>query len=233
MYRVEDKFSCSEGEMLLLQTRLQSVLDTDTNQKNKNGYQITSVYFDDYWDTCLHEATDGVRNRCKYRIRIYDDDFDVIKLEIKYKKDSRIYKISQRISFEEMKTLLQGKCIERQEVKDDVISRMNLAIKTRKLEPVVIVEYDRMAFVYETGNVRITLDNHLRYSTNIEDFISGKKEMYRVVPEMNRVIEVKYDEMLPGFIAGLIENGNMAQTSFSKYCLCRRMELGYVNERCY
>ena len=86
MYRVEDKFSCSEAEMFLLKTRLQSVLDTDTNQRNKAGYQITSVYFDDYWDSCLQEAIDGVKERCKYRIRIYDDKFDVIKLEIKYKK---------------------------------------------------------------------------------------------------------------------------------------------------
>ena len=31
----------------------------------------------------------------------------------------------------------------------------------------------------------------------------------------------------------IIENGNMIQTSFSKYSICRRMELGYVYERCY
>ena len=244
MYRVEDKFSCSEKEMFLLQTRLQSVLDTDTNQKNSAGYQITSVYFDDYWDSCLLDAIDGVKDRCKYRIRIYDDNFDVIKLEIKYKRNSRIFKISQRITFEEMKTFLRGECVESRisaggkkqagsAAKGDVIDQMNLAIKMKKIEPVVIVEYDRKAFVYEPGNVRITLDSNLRYSTNIEDFVSGKREQYRVLPEMNRVIEVKYDEMLPGFIARLIENGNMAQTSFSKYCLCRRMELGYVNERCY
>jgi len=233
VYRVEDKFSCSEAEMFLLKTRLLSVLETDTNQKEKEGYQITSIYFDDYWDSCLQEATDGVKDRCKYRIRIYDDNFDVIKLEIKYKRDNRIYKLSQRISVEEMRTLLRGECIERKQEVDDVIGWMNIAIKTKKLEPVVIVEYDRTAFVYETGNVRITLDRNLRYSTNIEDFISGKKEQYRVLPEENRVIEVKYDEMLPGVIARIIENGNMTQTSFSKYCLCRRMELGYVNERCY
>ena len=220
-------------EMFLLQTRLQSVLHMDTNQRNKEGYQITSVYFDDYRDSCLHDALHGVQERGKYRIRIYDDNFDVIKLEIKYKLNSRIYKLSQSITFEQMKTLLRGECIEREHPKDDVISRMNRALVAGKLEPVVIVEYDRKAFVYDPGNVRITLDSNLRYSTNVEDFISGKKEKYRVVPEMNRVIEVKYDEMLPGFIAGIIENGNMTQTSFSKYCLCRGMELGYVNERCY
>ena len=38
----------------------------------------------------MQEAIDGVRDRCKYRIRIYDDNFDVIKLEIKYKKDSNV-----------------------------------------------------------------------------------------------------------------------------------------------
>ena len=233
MYRVEDKYSCSEMEMFLLKTRLQCVLDIDVNQKNQEGYQITSVYFDDFWDSCLQEAMDGVENRCKYRIRIYDDDFNNIKLEIKYKRRSRICKLSQKISIEQMKTLLGGECIEREVEQDDCISRMNLAIKMKELKPAVIVEYDRTAFVYETGNVRITLDRNLRYSTNIEDFISGKKEQYRIVPEENRVIEVKYDDMLPGVIARIIENGNMNQTSFSKYSLCRRMELGYVNERCY
>ena len=233
MYRVEDKFSCSEMEMFLLKARLQSVLETDTNQKDKDGYQITSVYFDDYWDTCLKEAIDGVKERYKYRIRIYDDNFDVIKLEIKYKKESRIFKRSQRITRQEMETFLRGECVVRETQQDDCISRMNMAITSKKLEPVVIVEYDRTAFVYETGNVRITLDSNLRYSTNIDDFISGKKESYRVVPEENRIIEVKYDELLPGVIAGIIENGKMIQTSFSKYCICRRMELGYVNERCY
>ena len=233
MYRVEDKFSCSEAEMFLLKTRLQNVLETDTNQKEKEGYQITSVYFDDYWDSCLQDAIDGVENRCKYRIRIYDDDFNNIKLEIKYKKRSRIDKLSQNITLEQMKTLLAGKCVEREVETDDCLGRMNLAIKMKKLEPAVIVEYDRTAFVYDPGNVRITLDRNLRYSTNIEDFVTGKKESYRVVPEENRIIEVKYDELLPGVIARILENGNMQQTSFSKYSICRRMELGYVNERCY
>ena len=231
MYRVEDKFSCEEREMFFLKSRLQSVMERDGNQKKKEGYQITSVYFDDFWDTCLYESINGVRERCKYRIRIYDNDFQTIKLEIKYKKDSRVYKESENISFEQMKTLLQGECIE--DRISPVINKVNLAIKTRKLEPVVIVEYDRTAFIYETGNVRITLDSNLRYSTNIRDFISGKKEEYRIVPETNRVIEVKYDEFLPGFISGILENGRMSQTAFSKYCICRRMELGYVNERCY
>ena len=233
MYRVEDKFAYSEKDMFLLQARLQTVMDRDGNQKREEGYKITSVYFDDFNDSCYYDAVNGVRDRCKYRIRIYDDSFDIIKLEIKYKHDSRIYKISQKITFEEMTKLLRKEVIDDYEIKDDVMTRMQLAMKTKDLRPVVIVEYDRTAFVYDPGNVRITLDRNLRYSTDIEDFINRKKDYCRMIPDTGHVVEVKYDEFLPGFIAGVLEGGNMEQSSFSKYCLCRRMELNYDNERCY
>ena len=233
MFRVEDKFSCSEMEMFFLRKRLEVIMSIDGNTKGKDSYQITSIYFDDVGNSCFHDSIDGVRERCKYRIRVYDNSFQVIKLEIKYKKDNRIYKESQKITYEQMKKFLEGHPVEENEYGSKVITKMNLAIKTRKLEPVIIVEYDRTAFIYDPGNVRITLDQNLRYSTNIKAFISNKKENYRIVPEDNRVIEVKYDEFLPAYIADIIESGKMEQTTFSKYCLCRRMELGYVNERCY
>lgn len=224
MYRVEDKYCCSEHEMFFLQARLQSVLCADSHQSREQGYQITSVYFDDYKNSCLLDAENGVRYRKKYRIRIYDDKFDVIKLEMKFKKDSRIYKKSQTITYEQMMELLKGKCIQREKEKDDVIAQFNLAILTAGLTPKVIVEYDRKAFIYQGGNVRITLDRNIRVSKNISDFYMRNKTAYRMLPEMNRVIEVKYDEFLPGFISRILELGNMNQTSFSKYCLCRRME---------
>lgn len=233
MYRVEDKYAYSEKDMFLLKSRLETILEKDKNQKRKEGYKITSVYFDDYNDSCYYDAVNGVIDRCKYRIRIYDDDFSVIKLEIKYKHNSRIRKLSQRISVEQMEKMMRGEWDEECDKKDDVMTRMQLAMKTKLLRPVVIVEYDRTAFVYDPGNVRVTLDRNLRYSIDMEEFIKGRKDNFRLLPEMNHVLEVKYDEFLPGFIAGVLETGNMAQSAFSKYCLCRRMELNYDNERCY
>lgn len=233
MYRVEDKYAYSERDMFLLESRLETILEKDNNQKRQEGYQITSVYFDDYNDSCYYDAVNGVRARCKYRIRIYDDDFSVIKLEIKYKHDSRIYKLSQRISKDQMKRLIRGEWDEECNQKDSVMMRMQLDMKTKLLRPVVIVEYDRTAFVYDPGNVRITLDRNLRYSIDIEEFINGKKDHFRLVPDTSHVLEVKYDEFLPGFIAGVLETGNLTQSAFSKYCLCRRMEFNYDNERCY
>lgn len=37
------------------------------------------------------------------------------------------------------------------------------------------------------------------------------------------LLEVKYDELLPDYIYEALQLGNMRQTTFSKYYLCRRL----------
>ncbi len=222
MYRVEDKYSCDEKMLTVLQSRLKTVLQPDKNQICDAGYKITSVYFDDLYDTHLRDTQDGNRLREKYRIRIYNDSFQIIKLEVKYKRDCRVYKKTRSITLEQMKRLLSGQCIEDAfPSMDNTITLFNLAIANRGLRPKVLVEYDRSAYVFDAGNVRITLDRNLRTSTDFDGFINNNSVKYHFVPEFERVLEIKYDEFLPGFIARILETGNMNQTSFSKYRLCR------------
>ncbi len=223
MYRVEDKYRMSERDLYLLQSRLKIVLDTDANAVD--GYTITSVYFDDLFDSHLQDTIDGNRMREKYRIRIYNGSFDVIKLEVKYKRNNRVKKQSAGITYEQMCELMDGRCIEDEEPSlDSPITLFNTAIRKRGLRPKVIVEYDRTAYVFEPGNVRITLDRNLRASDQMEVFERGGKLYYEYPQEPERVLEVKYDEFLPGFIAGILELGNMNQTSYSKYRLCREIK---------
>lgn len=108
MYRVENKYNCSETEMYILQQRVETVLRPDSNESDPEGYSVVSLYFDDLKDSCLQETVDGVNLRDKYRIRIYNDSLDVIKLEVKSKKDSRILKRSKSITREQMETLIGG-----------------------------------------------------------------------------------------------------------------------------
>lgn len=233
MYRVEDKFFVSERDLFLLQSRLKTVLDTDVHAAD--GYTITSVYFDDLFDSYLQDTIDGNRMREKYRIRIYDGSFDVIKLEVKYKRNNRVKKQSVRITYEQMCELLNGECIKDEMPSlDNPVTLFNIAIKERGLRPKVIVEYDRTAYVFDPGNVRITLDRNLRASRQIEVFEKGKYLTFEYPEDMDRVLEVKYDEFLPGFIAGVLELGNMNQTSYSKYRLCREIgEEKNVGKRCH
>lgn len=220
MYRVEDKYNCSATELYMLQKRMEAVLRPDGNEGGPEGYSITSLYFDDFRDSCLQDTVDGVNRRSKYRIRIYNDALDVIKLEVKTKQDNRILKRSKTISRGEMESLIRGNCIADEASEEDPATLFNLAIKTEGLRPKVIVAYERKAYVYEPGNVRITFDRNVRASARVESF--GQKNIsYDFLQEYDKVLEVKYDEFMPDFLLQLLEPGNMQQSAYSKYQLCR------------
>lgn len=224
MYRVEDKYICSTIELYMLQQRIGSVLKADSNESHPQGYSIISLYFDDMQDTCLWDTLDGVEFRDKYRIRIYNNSLDTIKLEVKSKKDSRILKKSKTITKEQMNRLIRGECIEDSLSMDDPATLFNLAINTRGLRPKVIVAYERKAYIYEPGNTRITFDRNVRASDRVYDF--GQKSItYDILREYPDVLEVKYDEFIPDFVLQLLELGNMQQTAYSKYQRCREVYL--------
>ena len=220
MYRVEDKYSCSERDMLLLESRMKAVMRPDP-AAGGTSYRISSLYFDDPADSCLAESEDGAGCRKKYRIRIYNNTADVIKLEVKYKAYNRILKKSRTISREDAEKLIAGECIEdREESMDNPVTLFNLAIKTDLLRPKIIIDYHRTAYTFSPGNVRITFDRSLRVSRDIASFLNGDT-VFAPVRDADKILEVKYDEFLPGFIARLLEFGNMNQTAYSKYRLGR------------
>lgn len=220
MYRVEDKYNCTDTQLVMLQARMEAVLRPDVNEGGPEGYRITSLYFDDLTDSCLRDTVDGVNRRSKYRIRIYNDSLDVIKLEVKTKRDNRILKRSKTITREQMESLMRGECIEDGASTEDPATLFNLAVRTQGLRPKVVVAYERKAYVYEPGNVRITFDRNVRASSRVEDF--GKKNIsYDFLREYDKVLEVKYDEFIPDFLLQLLETGSMQQSAYSKYQLCR------------
>lgn len=224
MYRVEDKFMCSRQDLLILQTRLQGIMLPDVNQCNDMGYKVTSVYFDDIYDTHLNDTIDGKRNRKKYRIRIYNDAFDTIKLEVKCKKDSKVFKYAKQISYEDTQALISGYCIEdKNPSMDSAITLFNLEMAQKALRPKAVIEYERKAYVYDAGNVRITFDRNVRASNDYQGFLDKNRALYTPIDGLQDVLEVKYDEFLPGFIARVLENGKMNQISFSKYRLGREV----------
>lgn len=85
-----------------------------------------------------------------------------------------------------------------------------------------MIEYERTAFVYPGGNVRVTFDRNIMASRACGDFFDERVSgMTPVLPEGLHVLEVKYDELLPDHIARQLEIGNLRQTAFSKYYLGR------------
>lgn len=220
MYRVEDKYALPSSDFYLLRNRISSILPSDSNDLENRGYKISSIYFDDIYDTHYKDTIAGNPTRDKYRIRIYNDSFETIKLEVKSKQYSRIFKRGIKITYEEMEALISGESIKGSEDLDDPRTAFNVAIKTRYLRPKVIVTYERKAFIYDSGNVRITFDTNIRGSDRI-DLFGSKDLIYEYPMEETSVLEVKYDEFLPDFIAQSLEINSMWQIANSKYRICR------------
>ena len=215
MFRVEDKYTMPCSDFFLLENRIKNILPID----NDHQYKISSLYFDDLYDTDLMDTINGNPSRKKMRIRIYDDSFKTIKLEVKYKSYSKINKKSCIISKEEMNSLINGVPIS-WDNKDSPRNIFNEKILTVGLRPKVIVTYERSAYLYESGNTRITFDSNIRSSNQIELF--GNKDLYfDEIKDLDYILEVKYDEFIPDFIASNINISNMLQISYSKYLMCR------------
>ena len=92
---------------------------------------------------------------------------------------------------------------------------------TNRMRPVIIVEYDRIPYVYKYGNVRVTFDLNISSSTDIGNFFSRDIVRRPIMPAGRHLMEVKFDEFLPDAIYRALQLGTLKQTTFSKYYLCR------------
>ncbi|MBE6895371.1 MAG: polyphosphate polymerase domain-containing protein [Ruminococcaceae bacterium] len=219
-FRVENKYLVTDADLAVIAARLKAVMKQDIHQTG-DCYTIRSLYFDDINDNCLKENEDGVDQRKKYRIRIYDPKGDFIRLEIKEKQRSVTKKYSCRITREECDMIMNGTMPLAFDSRKP-LNELKLQMRCAKMVPKAIIEYERTAFVHPVGNVRITFDRNISASRYCDSFFDAKPHSpVPVLPSGMHVLEVKYDEFLPDFIAKQLEISILRQTSFSKYYLGR------------
>lgn len=189
--------------------------------QNGDCYEIRSLYFDDAWDRCMDENEAGVDQREKFRIRIYDGGADVIHLEIKEKYRSLTKKTSCDLSEAECLQVMEG-ALPLSLDERAPLNRLKMMMRCSRMAPKAVIAYERSAFVYPAGNVRITFDRNIMASGVCGEFLEERVSgMVPVLPTGVHVLEVKYDELLPDVISELLETGNLRQTAFSKYYLGR------------
>lgn len=219
-YRVENKYLVSDLDLAIIAKRLSTVMDKDIHQSG-DCYEIRSAYFDDIYNTCANDNEDGVDSRKKYRIRIYDPVSSPIKLEIKEKLNGFTKKTSCSITKDEWESFLKG-ANDLQFGERAPMNELLIKNKCYRMKPKIIIVYERSAFVYPTGNVRITFDRNIMVSKELNSFFSKRVEgLVPILPVGMHILEVKYDEMLPDVIAKQLEIGKLRKTAFSKYYLGR------------
>ena len=82
--RHEEKYICSERQLVIIENRLKAVMPADVNQTGSD-YRIRSLYFDTIDDRMYQESLNGVDRRSKYRLRFYNLNTDFFRME---RKDS-------------------------------------------------------------------------------------------------------------------------------------------------
>lgn len=218
-FRHEVKHEISNLDVLILRQRLRAVMTPDSHTKN-GKYEIRSLYFDNLDDKALREKLDGVNTREKYRIRLYNNDPSVIHLERKFKHGGLGYKESAVLTPEQAQQTANGDIRWMAESTDQVILSFCSHIRNEGLIARVIVDYTREPFVFDPGNVRVTLDYNIHTALRCTDFLNPNC-ITVPVPNSPCILEVKWDNFLPDVIRGMVQLGDRHSTAYSKYAACR------------
>ena len=221
-FRHEVKHEISFADAAAVRARLRAVCKPDGNAKD-GRYFIRSLYFDTPDDRALREKLDGVRDREKFRIRLYNNDSSFVRLEKKVPRGSLGYKLSERLSIDEAQTLADGKCEWAKEDSRPLLRELYAKSKLTGLGAKTVVDYTREAYVFSAGNVRVTLDYNIRTGLFGKELIGGDMPTLPV-PDSPIIMEVKWDNFLPSVIRDIVQLDGRRAGAFSKYAACRQYD---------
>lgn len=216
-YRNEWKFCCTDKELLYVEERTKGILEPDSHALG-GKYGVHSLYFDDFAFSCAGDTEAGIGERYKYRIRYYGDSPELLHLERKEKRNGRCRKFSCPITWQEFECIMDGRTDEVfWQTEEEVLKQFCVDIWKRGFLPKVIIDYERTAYVEETTNIRITLDRNIAASDDVEHFLDGSYMAVPILESGKHILEVKFDDVLPGHVKNVVYVNTLQQTSFSKY----------------
>jgi len=237
MKRYELKFYLTLQEATYLSKKLEKVLRTDENvksDKKKNGYHISSLYFDSINTESSWEKLGGFKKREKFRIRIYDPPWnsgDIIKFEIKRKFADLIEKETVSLNLEDTKALIKGntypfyKSINKKSDNYPIKYPMLFALSYSKFrtgyyKPYILIDYFRKAFFAKVNNLRVTLDYNISSSEDFKNFLQCyKQRRSHAILNQYCILEIKFYHFFPNQYKFLFEHLNCVRSAVSKYVM--------------
>lgn len=218
-FRHEWKHEIPLGDVQYLRSRLSAVMCIDQYAKN-GSYTVNSLYFDTPDNRALREKINGVGHREKFRLRYYNNDTSAVLLEKKLKTGGLCAKLQAELALEDTLALVHGKYKIFERNCPPLLLELYQKMAVQGLRPRTIVQYTREPFVYAPGNVRVTLDHHIRTGTISCEFLDHGCCTIPI-PNDSAVLELKWDSFLPSIIRDIVQNPGTRTAAFSKYAACR------------
>ena len=222
--RHELKYFINPAELAALRARLRGTLAMDSHCVEGRPYVIRSLYFDDIDDSAFYDKQAGVMHRDKYRIRVYHFSDKAIFLERKRKMGDLIQKSSVQITRRLCDQLVEGNPAGLYKAQNPLLQDMYVQMRTKLLRPRVIVDYAREAYIHPAEDVRVTFDLDLRSGLHSHDLFNPNLPTVCPHDRNVEILEVKFNNYLPGYINALLHGVEAERSAISKYVLCRRYE---------
>jgi hypothetical protein len=225
--RLEYKFLAPIAYMDRLRTDLLRYLDPDEYAAVRPGYEYTvrSIYLDTRDFRCYHEKMDGVRIRRKFRIRGYNEwsPGAPVFFEIKRKHDNFISKSRARVILADVPHVLTDRQVDPSATEGGMGSDFESFYHhylLHQLEPKALTVYDREAYECKFGSrLRITFDKNLRTKSVAHALQVFDNDGLSVIHRREFVLEVKFFQVLPQWIKGVLEKYDLTRGAVSKYAL--------------
>ncbi len=218
-FRHEFKYNIPYEESLNLRSKFNELLRID---RSYNGYMIRSLYFDSIDDNDYYDKIGGECVRKKIRLRIYENNPNLVKLEVKQKNDIHQLKESLVINVEMASELINGNYSVLLGLNDDLANKIYYIMIKGVYRPKVIIEYDRIAYI-GADTTRITFDYNVKRSFDFANFFDGNICYLPLTDEKDVILEVKFDRFLEPYIGNILSKHTGRFQSVSKYVMGRNM----------
>lgn len=224
--RRELKYPIGEKDYYKINSLFNKILTPDKNN-GEYGYKIRSLYFDSINNDDYFAKISGDEVRKKIRLRIYDTKTDKVKLEIKRKINISQIKETTTISKEDAIRLINkdySVLLKYDEIAHSAYNIMTLG----QYQPVVLIDYNRRAYIHNENNIRVTLDSDIRSNEFDFNMFSDDVVMIPAFDHYNALLEVKFDGELFCWISQALVELDTTNCSISKYCSGRRFYENYL-----
>ena len=206
------KYILSKEQMFYLKNSLCSHMKIDQYGKTS----IASIYYDTPDYRIIRASIEKPEFKEKIRLRSYGlaKDNGHVYLEIKRKNQGIVYKRRIETNEKYASLFLNNKI---DSVGSNQIARELTYFRNfyGKLEPKIMIAYDRTSYAEIDGDIRLTIDENPRYRTfdlNLHSSMDGQL----LLPAGCAILEIKVQQEMPLWLVEILSKGKIYRSSFSK-----------------
>jgi hypothetical protein len=219
--RFEIKYLVPHQAVRRLLGELHDYLQPDPHCESEWGYPVYSIYWDSDGLSLFWEKIEGLKNRRKLRLRRYADDSSVF-IEIKQRTDRTLQKRRVLWPIEQALSILGndvGGDEDCSEPDDAVLSEALVLRHLYQLRPRMAISYLRRAYFGRfEPDLRVTVDRRVQYLHTQLDIRMPFPGGYYLVDPRLVVMEIKFSDRVPVWLAKAVRRHQLQMVRLSKYC---------------